>query len=108
MESESGMTAASVRLAGWCGPVLPPPAETTATRSARSLKAEAAGYVAMLTFLVAYLLNVAGGSYVAQVALNLTGSAVGALYLAHKKAIPSVISNLAWAAITVASLIVRA
>lgn len=67
---------------------------------------EAAGYFAMLTFLAAYLLNVAGLAHPVQVILNLSGAAVGANYLLRKGALPSVISNVAWAAITITGLFI--
>ncbi len=72
----------------------------------RSARAEAPGYFAMVAFLFAYLLNVMGSGRVIQAVLNLAGAIVGALYLKRKRALPSVISNLAWAAITVVGLLV--
>jgi hypothetical protein len=59
----------------------------------------------MVAFLCAYLLSVAGVGHLVQAALNLIGATVGAAYLHKKNAVPSVISNLAWAAITIAGLI---
>jgi hypothetical protein len=61
----------------------------------------------MLAFLCAYLLNVAEVGHIAQAALNLSGAAVGAAYLLSKDAVPSVISNLVWVAITVLGLIIQ-
>lgn len=76
-----------------------------ASSSASSIRLEAAGYIAMLAFLLAYLLNVVGRAYVAQAALNLIGAVIGALYLRRKKALPSMISNIMWAGITVVGLV---
>lgn len=73
--------------------------------SASAIRLEAAGYIAMLAFLLAHLLNVVGAGYAVQAALNLVGAVIGALYLRRKKALPSVISNVAWAGITVVGLI---
>lgn len=67
---------------------------------------EAAGYFAMLAFLVAYLLNVADRAHHIQVILNLSGAGVGAGYLHKKGALPSVISNVAWVAITLIGAII--
>lgn len=61
----------------------------------------------MLAFLSAYCLNVAGTGHLVQAGLNLTGAAVAAVYLHKKRAVPSVISNLAWGLITLAGLLVR-
>jgi hypothetical protein len=71
-------------------------------------RAEVPGYVAMLAFLCAYLLSVAGIGYVIQAGLNLLGASVGAIYLRKKDALPSVISNLLWAVITLGGLILGA
>lgn len=61
----------------------------------------------MLAFLGAYCLNVAGTGHLVQAGLNLAGAAVASVYLHKKRAVPSVISNLAWGLITLAGLIVR-
>lgn len=91
--------------AGWCGTSIPiAPESPSWTRSVRS---EASGYFAMMAFLIAYLLNVAGVTHLTQVILNLSGAAVAAGYLRKKGAIPSVISNIAWMAITLVGLAVR-
>lgn len=91
--------------AGWCGSSIPSAPENPAwTHSARS---EAPGYFAMMAFLIAYLLNVAGVAHVVQVIFNLSGAAISASYLRKKGAIPSVISNVAWMAITLVGLAVR-
>ena len=82
-------------------------APATATTKRPRASAEAAGYVATVAFLVAYLLNVAGTGVIVQGGLNLVGAVVAAGYLYGKRAMPSVISNVAWAVITVAGLIVR-
>lgn len=71
-------------------------------------RSERLGYFAMVAFLVAYLLSVTGGPHIVQALLNLSGAGAGALYLRNKNALPSVISNLAWAAITIAGLLTRA
>lgn len=76
-----------------------------ASSPASSIRLEAAGYIAMLAFLLAHLLNVVGIGHGAQAALNLIGAGTGALYLRRKKALPSVISNVTWAGITVMGLI---
>lgn len=68
-------------------------------------RSEALGYFAMLAFLCAYLLSVVDAGPLIQTTLNLAGALVGAIYLRKKDAIPSVISNLAWAAITVGGLV---
>lgn len=73
----------------------------------KAATSEAAGYLAMLAFLAAYLLNVAGLSQSIQFVLNLSGAAIGAGYLSTKGAVPSVISNVAWGAITVIGFIAR-
>lgn len=91
--------------AGWCGQsITAGPGNATTTRR-DLIRAEAPGYVAMLAFLCAYLLSVAGADRLIQAALNLLGASVGAIYLRKKGARPSVISNLAWALITVAGVI---
>ena len=91
--------------AGWCGQSIPADTETVTASGQHSFRTEAPGYVAMLAFLCAYLLSVVGAGYVIQAVLNLLGASVGAAYLRKKDALPSVISNLAWAAITIAGLI---
>lgn len=75
-----------------------------ATPRQHAFRTEAPGYVAMLAFLCAYLLSVLEAGPLIQAGLNLLGAAVGAAYLRKKDAIPSVISNLAWGAITIAGL----
>ncbi|MFN2388463.1 MAG: hypothetical protein ABR575_02475 [Actinomycetota bacterium] len=70
-----------------------------------SLRREALGYFAMFAFLVAYLLNVLGVGHVVPALLNLSGAGASVLYLRDKNAVPTVISNLAWAAITIAGLV---
>ncbi len=92
--------------AGWCGQSIPADAGKTAPAGQHSFRTEAPGYVAMLAFLCAYLLSVVGAGHLIQAALNLLGASVGAAYLRKKDAIPSVISNLAWAAITLAGLMI--
>jgi hypothetical protein len=92
---------------GWCELPVSRGTEGRKTRLGRSLASEATGYLAMLAFLSAYLLSVAGAGRVVQAALNLTGAAVGAIYLHRKGAVPSVISNLAWVAITVLGLVIQ-
>lgn len=62
----------------------------------------------MLAFLMAYLLTVADVGYPLQAGLNLSGGAISAIYLHRKKALPGVISNLGWVAITVAGVITSA
>lgn len=94
--------------AGWCGTAIPAAPQESVSSWGRSIRAEAAGYFAMLAFLSAYLLDVAGAGQLIKAALNLAGATVGAIYLQKKGAMPSVISNLAWAAITVAGLIISA
>ncbi len=73
--------------------------------SASAIRLEAAGYIAMLAFLLAYLLSVVGAGYTVQAALNLLGAVAGAFYLRRKQALPSMISNVAWAGITIVGLI---
>ena len=92
--------------AGWCGKSIPAAPDKNVSTWAGSIRAEAPGYFAMLAFLSAYLLDVAGAGQLIKAALNLAGAAVGAIYLQKKGALPSVISNLVWAAITVAGLII--
>lgn len=88
-----------------CESPIDPSWRKQAASSASSIRLEAAGYIAMLAFLLAYLLNVVGTGYAVQAALNLIGAVIGALYLRRKKALPSVISNVTWAGITVVGLI---
>lgn len=76
------------------------------TSVGRSIRGEAGGYFAMLAFLCAYLLDVLGTGQLMRAVLNLSGAAMGAIYLHGKGAVPSVLSNLAWAAITVVGLLV--
>ena len=71
----------------------------------RSVRSEAAGYLATVSFLGAYLLSVAGRGEPVQIALNLIGATVAAGYLYKKDAVPSVISNVAWIAITIGGMI---
>jgi hypothetical protein len=92
---------------GWCGPVPTPGASSEPSLSSHSFRADAAGYFAMVAFLSAYLLNIAGAGRLVQAALNLAGSVVAAAYLYKKGAVPSVISNLAWVAITIGGLMLR-
>jgi hypothetical protein len=101
-----GADAGTGRPFGWCGPA-PPPQHQTKPSSGGSLKSEAAGYFAMLAFLSAYVLSVAGVGPLFQAACNASGAAVAALYLRRKGAIPSVISNLLWLGITIAGLMMR-
>jgi len=82
-------------------------APVTGTATRRRVVSELAGYVATVAFLAAYLLSVAGTGVAVQAALNLVGAVVAAVYLYGKRAMPSVISNVAWAVITVAGLIAR-
>jgi hypothetical protein len=103
MKDRGHPAAVAGEFAGWCGQSISAP--TTVGSSGFSLRAEAPGYVAMIAFLSAYLLSVAGVGHLVQAALNLTGAAVGAAYLHKKNALPSVISNLVWAAITIAGII---
>lgn len=91
--------------AGWCRTSISSASESPSWT--RWVGSEASGYFAMMAFLIAYLLNVAGDAYPAQVILNLSGAAVGANYLRKKGAIPSVISNIAWMAITLVGLAVH-
>lgn len=71
------------------------------------LRAEAPGYIAMIAFLFAYLLNTMGAAGGTQTALNLAGAGFGALYLYRKHALPSMISNVAWGLITIAGWLIR-
>jgi len=73
----------------------------------RTLSGDAFGYIATLAFLLAYLLNIADVGPQLQIALNLVGAGVAASYLYRKHAIPSVISNIAWGAITIAGAVFR-
>lgn len=66
---------------------------------------EGAGYVAMIAFLVAYLLSVADAGHRTQTVLNLLGAGLAGTYLYRKGAIPFVISNIAWGAITLAGAV---
>lgn len=91
--------------AGWCGQSISADSGSISAPRQHSFRAEALGYVAMLAFLCAYLLSVVGAGHLLQAALNLLGASVGAAYLRKKDAIPSVISNVAWAAITITGLI---
>ena len=90
--------------AGWCGQSAPAGGGNITAPRQHSFRTEAPGYVAMLAFLCAHLLNVVEAGHLIQATLNLLGASVGAVYLRKKDAIPSVISNLAWAAITIAGL----
>lgn len=102
------MNSSTIQLYGWCGPVPTANANHPESNvSSHSLRADAAGYFAMVAFLSAYLLNIAGAGRLVQAALNLAGSVVAAAYLYKKGAVPSVISNLAWVAITIAGLMLR-
>lgn len=92
--------------AGWCGTSIPSAQDGYASSWVRSIRADAPGYFAMLAFLCAYLLDIVGAGHLIGAALNLVGAVVGAIYLQKKGAVPSVISNLAWAAITVAGLMI--
>jgi hypothetical protein len=98
---------ATQQLYGWCGPAVPASSPQEAPAVHQTLRSEAAGYFAMVAFLSAYLLNVAGAGHYVQAALNFSGAVVAAFYLHKKRAVPSVISNLAWVAITVAGLLMR-
>ena len=100
MRKSSQAEVVGEQFSGWCGPMVASP-------PIRSIKSEAAGYFAMVAFLSAYLLNVTGTGHLLQAALNLSGAAVAAFYLYKKGAVPSVISNLAWVAITLAGLMMR-
>lgn len=102
------MTSPEVQLYGWCGPAPSPPADRQAASSTHpSVRSEAAGYFAMVGFLIAYALTVAGTGRLIQVALNLSAAIAAAAYLSKKGALPSVISNLAWVAITIGGLFLR-
>lgn len=72
-----------------------------------SFRTETPGYIAMLAFLCAYVSSVVETGHLIQAGLNLLGASVGAAYLRRKDAIPSVICNVAWAAITIVGLILR-
>lgn len=91
---------------GWCD-LRPSGAVEPRRIRGHSIRSEVAGYLAMLAFLAAYLLNVAGVGPMAQAALNLSGGIAGATYLLGKHAVPSVISNLTWVAITLLGLIIQ-
>jgi hypothetical protein len=101
------MTNNPVRLYGWCGPAPAAEARKEPTSSSHSLRDDATGYFAMVAFLSAYLLNIAGAGRLIQAVLNLAGSLVAAAYLYKKRAVPSVISNLAWVAITIGGLMLH-
>ena len=105
MRGRADRSQESDRFAGWCGRSIPVDRTTIGASEQPSIRADAPGYIAMIAFLCAYLLNVAAVGPLVQAALNLVGASVGAIYLHKKNAIPSVISNLAWAAITVAGVI---
>jgi hypothetical protein len=92
---------------GWCDLGSSRASEGTKTALGRSLRSEGPGYLAMLAFLSAYLLNVAGAGHIVPAVLNFTGAAVGAVYLLGKHAFPSVISNLLWVAITLVGLFIE-
>jgi hypothetical protein len=92
---------------GWCELRSPQALQQREDRLVQTLREEALGYFAMLAFLIAYLLSQAGMGHIAQAALNFIGAAVGAVYLLRKHAVPSVISNLAWGAITLVGLIIQ-
>lgn len=76
-----------------------------AASCASSIRLETPGYIAMAAFLLAYLLNVLGGAPTIQAVLNLVGAVIGAIYLRRKHALPSVISNVTWAGITIVGLV---
>ena len=107
MKKSSQTQVAGEQFSGWCGPAVASPPGGELRSPGRSIKSEAAGYFAMVAFLSAYLLNVTGTGHLVQAALNLSGAAVAAFYLYKKGAVPSVISNLAWVAITLAGLMMR-
>jgi hypothetical protein len=71
----------------------------------RTFREEASGYLAAVSFLVAYVLMVAGVGRISQAVLNLAGSGLAAVYLWRKRALPNVLLNVAWALITLAGLI---
>lgn len=98
---------AAAEFLGWCGPAASSAPKVTVGSLVSSIRPELAGYFAMVAFLSAYLLNVAGAGHLLQAGLNLAGAAVAAVYLYKKRALPSVISNVAWVAITLAGLILR-
>lgn len=106
MKKSSQAEVVGEQFSGWCGPIVASPGRGPSSPT-RSIKSETAGYFAMVAFLSAYLLNVAGTGHLLQAALNLSGAAVAAFYLYKKGAVPSVISNLAWVAITLAGLMMR-
>lgn len=93
-------------LAGWCGPI-PVEDEDEPAPSERWLTSEGPGYLAMVAFLAAYLLMMAQIHYLVPALLNLVGSAGAAIYLRRKAALPSVISNLIWMAVTIIGLMTR-
>lgn len=101
------MTSPEVQLYGWCGPAPSAAVDRQTSSTHLSLRSEAAGYFAMIAFLIAYALNVSGTGRLIQVALNLSAAIAAAAYLNKKGALPSVISNLAWVAITIGGLFLR-
>ena len=68
---------------------------------------ETLGYLATVSFLVAYLLNMADIGQQMQTALNLIGAGIAAVYLYRKHAVPAVVSNIAWGLITLAGAVLR-
>ncbi|MBW3587951.1 MAG: hypothetical protein KY429_00840 [Actinobacteria bacterium] len=93
-------------LASWCGPI-PVQDEEELAVSKRWLTSEGPGYLAMVAFLAAYLLMVAQAHYLVPALLNLVGSAGAVIYLRRKAALPSLISNLIWMAVTIIGLMIR-
>jgi len=81
------------------------PAALASDQPGRTFREEAPGYLAAVAFLSAYALGMAGAAAILQAALNLTGSGLAAGYLWRKRALPNVLLNVAWAAITVAGLV---
>ncbi len=105
-EAEHRRPEAAARPLGWCGPA----SEVSVARQrrwARAARKDAAGYLATLAFLLAYALTVIDTAPLLVAALNVGGALTAAAYLYGKKAVPSVISNLAWVVITIVGLAVR-
>ena len=74
-------------------------------RAVAALRGEAPGYAAAVAFLSAYLLTVTAVAPVLQAVLNLIGAGLAASYLWRKGALPNVLLNVAWAAITITGLL---
>jgi hypothetical protein len=73
-------------------------------RWVQAIRREAAGYLSMTAFLLAYGLMVIGAGQLVQSVLNLGGGVLAVCYLLRKGAVPSVIGNTVWVVLTLVRL----